>query len=138
MTAIWASDEASYSGAHVRFERIWQHPKPSQKPHPPILLGAERGKAFERVVEYCDGWLPAGLLGEDVRPHVAELRRLAAEAGRPEPSVTVFGCPPRADAIELHEEAGAERILFRLPSEGGRDAVLPLLDELAGFVGRFA
>jgi hypothetical protein len=38
--------------------------------------------------------------------------------------------------VELHQEAGAERILFHLPSEGGRDAVLPLLDELAGFVGR--
>jgi probable F420-dependent oxidoreductase len=136
MKAIWSSDEATYAGEHVRFERIWQWPKPLQQPHPPILLGAERGAALRRVVDYCDGWMPAGLLGQDLRDHTAELRRLAADAGRPAPSVTVFGCPPDEEVIALHEEAGAERILFRLPSEGGREAVLPLLDELAAVVER--
>jgi probable F420-dependent oxidoreductase len=135
MKAIWATEESSYVGEHVRFERIWQFPKPLQKPHPPILLGAERGPALQRVVDYCDGWMPAGLLGQDLRPHIEELERLAAEAGRPRPSVTVFGCPPREDAIALHAEAGVERVLFRLPSEPA-ESVLPQLDELAAHLER--
>jgi probable F420-dependent oxidoreductase len=35
MKAIWALDEASYSGEFVHFERIWSYPKPAQRPHPP-------------------------------------------------------------------------------------------------------
>ena len=42
MKAIWTEDEASYSGRHVEFERIWSWPKPVQKPHPPILVGRQR------------------------------------------------------------------------------------------------
>ena len=137
MKAIWASEEASYAGEHVRFERIWQRPKPRQEPHPPILLGAERGAALQRVVDYCDGWMPAGLLGQDLRPHVAELERLAEAAGRPRPSVTVFGCPAREDAVALHAEAGVERVVFRLPSEPA-PAVLARLDELAELAARVA
>jgi probable F420-dependent oxidoreductase len=39
MQAIWRDDVASYTGRHVRFERIWSWPKPVQRPYPPILVG---------------------------------------------------------------------------------------------------
>src|SRR5690349_8837305 len=35
MKEIWTSDEASYAGEYVKFERIWSWPKPAQRPHPP-------------------------------------------------------------------------------------------------------
>src|SRR5215210_1866191 len=35
MKTIWTSEEASYDGRYVSFERIWSWPKPVQKPHPP-------------------------------------------------------------------------------------------------------
>lgn len=133
MKTIWTSEEASYDGEHVRFERIWQDPKPLQKPHPPILLGAERAGALERVVAYCDGWMPAGLLGHDLREPIAELRRLAEEAGRPRPSVTVFGSREEAEALEGYAEAGVDRVLFRLPSEPA-ETILPRLQRLAELI----
>src|ERR1019366_8454200 len=39
MKAIWTQGEASYAGEYVAFERIWSHPKPAQRPHPPVLIG---------------------------------------------------------------------------------------------------
>ena len=39
MKAIWTSDEASYQGSYVSFDRIWSWPKPAQRPHPPVLVG---------------------------------------------------------------------------------------------------
>src|SRR5437764_11135907 len=39
MKAIWSSEEASYDGRYVHFDRIWCRPKPTQKPHPPIIVG---------------------------------------------------------------------------------------------------
>jgi probable F420-dependent oxidoreductase len=40
MRAIWTQDEAEYHGRHVDFGPIWSWPKPAQRHHPPILVGA--------------------------------------------------------------------------------------------------
>jgi probable F420-dependent oxidoreductase len=58
MKEIWTKDEASYRGEHVSFDAIWSWPKPVQKPHPPILLGSGSARGRQRVVDYCDGWMP--------------------------------------------------------------------------------
>src|SRR3954466_141052 len=50
MKAIWTSEEASYHGRHVSFDRIWAAPKPIQKPHPPVLVGGNADKTLDRVV----------------------------------------------------------------------------------------
>ena len=48
MKAIWAEDEASYHGNFVDFDRIWSWPKPTQKPHPPILVGGNGERTLDR------------------------------------------------------------------------------------------
>src|SRR6185503_11198769 len=58
MKKIWTEDEPSFEGEFVRFAPIWSWPKPVQKPHPPVFLGGHGRRALERVVDYCDGWLP--------------------------------------------------------------------------------
>src|SRR5580692_4421599 len=40
MQALWTEDESSYSGEFVSFPPVYSYPKPVQKPHPPLLLGA--------------------------------------------------------------------------------------------------
>jgi hypothetical protein len=77
--------------------------------------------------------MPAGLLGHDLRDPIAELRRLAEAAGRPRPSVTVFGCPAEREALERHAAAGVDRVLFRLPSEPAQ-AILPRLERLSALI----
>ena len=39
MKQLWTEDVASYHGEHVNFDRVWQWPKPVQRPHPPIIVG---------------------------------------------------------------------------------------------------
>src|SRR5579884_3732721 len=58
MKALWTQDEAAYHGDMVNFDPVWSYPKPTQQPHPPILLGGETDYTLRRVVEYCDGWFP--------------------------------------------------------------------------------
>jgi probable F420-dependent oxidoreductase len=138
MKEIWAKDEAEFHGEFVSFDPIWSYPKPAQKPHPPILLGVNTPSARQRVVEYCDGWLPLGARAGDLAAGIADLRRRAEKAGRDPRSITVsvYGATPEAGAVREYEKAGAERAVFRLPSEG-RDAVLPLLDQYAGLARTF-
>jgi alkanesulfonate monooxygenase SsuD/methylene tetrahydromethanopterin reductase-like flavin-dependent oxidoreductase (luciferase family) len=87
------------------------------------------------VVDFCDGWLPIGRDQKTVLDGIADLERRAAEKGRPMSSISisVFGAPPKDEALEAYERAGVGRVLLRLPSEG-RDTILPLLDRYAGLV----
>ncbi len=61
MKTLWTQEEAEYQGERIGLEPTWAWPKPSQKPHPPILMGAAAGpKTTADMVEYCDGWIPLG------------------------------------------------------------------------------
>ncbi|HWI27040.1 MAG TPA: TIGR03619 family F420-dependent LLM class oxidoreductase, partial [Stellaceae bacterium] len=36
MKALWTQEEAEFHGEFVKFDKVWQYPKPKQKPHPPL------------------------------------------------------------------------------------------------------
>lgn len=136
MKEIWTKDEASYRGEFVNFEPIWQWPKPIQKPHPPILVGGDGPNTLKRVVRYGDAWMPVGRRA-DFKSRIAELNRLAAEAGRDPIPVSIFGAPAKSEVIGQYAEAGVERVIFNLPPAPASD-VLPLLKQQAEMAGRFA
>jgi probable F420-dependent oxidoreductase len=132
MKEIWTKKEASFNGDYVRLDRIWQDPKPLQKPHPPIIVGGDGATTFDRVVEFGDGWMPI------LRPHVnpvariPELRERLKQAGRDPKSapVSIFFAPPKREALDTLGAAGVTRAIFGLPCEG-REAILPRLDAYA-------
>ena len=115
--AIWAQDEASYSGRYVNFERIWCWPKPMQKPHPPVIVGGNGAKVLDRVLAYGDEWMPNRSTEEELVPRIGELNMRAAEAGRDPIPVSVMGMAPEPARIEQLEQAGVHRVLFWLPQE---------------------
>jgi len=139
MKTIWAEEEATYSGELVGFARIISYPKPVQTPHPPIIYGGATRMGIERVVRYCDGWLPFDVMGEALERRTGELRAAAEAAGR-DPSaigISVF-CFERPDerAIERYRALGAERVVLVAPRQ--RDATLAFLDEMAPLAARSA
>jgi probable F420-dependent oxidoreductase len=139
MKEIWTKENAEYHGEFVNFDPIWCHPKPVQKPHPPILLGVHSGNGLNRVVNYCDGWIPVGAAMPDFRASLQDLRARAEKAGRKpqELAVSIFMGPDKEDALRQYQELGVERVVFGVPSEG-KDKVLPMLDKYATFVPKFA
>ena len=86
MQALWADDEASFEGEHVRFSPSWSWPKPVQRgadgrPRVPVLLGGAPGpKLFAHIAEYGDGWIPIG--GAGLTEAIPRFRDAVAEAGR--------------------------------------------------------
>ena len=124
MKEIWTADEAEYHGRYVDFDKMWAYPKPAQRPHPPIIMGGDGPTTFDRVVEYCDGWMPIGgrpAQGPSLSEKIAMLRRQAKEAGRdPESiSVSIFGAQPDADLIGRMEAGGRRQ--DRLHAALGRE-----------------
>ena len=139
MKAIWTEDEASFDGEFVHFDPIWSWPKPVQRPHPPVILGAHGPKALARVVDYCDGWIPIGVRAGDLVAEFATLRRLAEEKGRDPASIsiTVYGAPADPEVLAGLRDTGVTRVVFGLPP-AGREKVLPLLDRYTGVMRSLA
>jgi len=137
MKELWTKDEAEFHGKYVSFDKSWSWPKPTQKPHPPILLGGETKYTLQRVVDFCDGWFPRGRNPEMLLGAWNELREIAAKKGRDVKtiSVSIFAAPPDQAKLDDFRKAGATRSLLLLPPEG-RDVVLPLLDQWAKLIGK--
>lgn len=132
MRALWANDEASYSGTYVQVPPTWQWPKPAQTGGPRIHLGGGVGpRLLGNVARWADGWLPIS-----ARTSLADrLQRLgnACEAEGRDPNeveVSVFGATTDADGLSALFEDGVNRAVLTLPT-AGRDTVLPLLDTWA-------
>ena len=57
---LWTADAPKYEGEFTSFDNILFHPKPVQKPHPPIWVGGESKPAKRRTARYGDAWFPIG------------------------------------------------------------------------------
>ena len=116
MKELWSKEEAEYHGTFYDFPPVRSFPKPSQQPHPPVLLGGSARNVLQRVVAWGDGWLPIRVTPEEVKMGRATLDALAAAAGR-DPStidITVFGQASDHDTLQRFVEAGASRVIVRL------------------------
>ncbi|MGV0750049.1 LLM class F420-dependent oxidoreductase [Mycolicibacter minnesotensis] len=94
--AIWTGDDVSFEGRHFRARGITAHPRPVSRPHPPIWIGGNTGRARQRVAERGDGWAPfpasPGLAStartaemnsvEALAAGIDDLKRRCDEAGR--------------------------------------------------------
>jgi probable F420-dependent oxidoreductase len=110
---IWTSEEASYHGKHVDFDRIWCWPKPLTQPHPPIIVGGHGKGVLDRVLAFGDEWMP-NRIGDDAKisARIARLRQAGEDAGRGPIPTTLANATTDPDVLELYEGAGVHRALF--------------------------
>ena len=134
MKAIWTQDEAEFHGDFVDFDPLWSWPKPVQKGGPPIWMGANSKWVFDRVAEYCDGWMPIGGSGSGGMENMAAAM---AERGRDMATLDVglFGAPLEEAQAASRLEQGFTHLVFGLP-QSEPSAVLHRLDDIAGLVDK--
>jgi len=89
---IWTDDVVEFRGQFYNIPASKIGPKPVQKPHPPILLGAYSPKAFPRIVHYADGWIPiAGSVPlEQQEQAINGLREAARKANKDPSNIRIF------------------------------------------------
>ncbi len=139
MKVIWTEEEATFHGDFVNFERIISYPKPVQKPHPRIIFGGATPLARQRVVDFCDGWMPIDVLLDDLPDAMADLARRAEAAGRDPKSieVTMFAFDGAdGDAILRYNDLGLDRVVLVAPR--ARDEALAFVDRFADMIERVA
>ncbi len=138
MKALWTQEQADFHGQFVNFDPIYSYPKPMQQPNPPIIMGGDGATTFDRVVQFCDGWLPisrGGALPAGLGDKIIDLKRRLEAAGRDPASVTItlFGASPNREQIDELQRMGVDRAIFGLPVQAPAE-VWPVLDEYAKLI----
>ena len=90
--------------------------KPQPK-RPPFLIGGGPQIAIPRSIKRGDGWMPVGVMPDDLQPLVADFNKQAADAGREQPQVVAMKTLPLdnlSEAVELaqaYRDAGATTLV---------------------------
>jgi len=155
MKRLWDQETAAFDGEHVSFTESWSYPKPAQRPHPPITIGATLTPATRQdLVERADGWMPirALLSTDELATNIASLRAEYVEAGRDPASLTVSLLDPDGamsgkrsieaferslpgvDLIEAWASIGVDRVIFAVPAHD-RELLAGTFDVLAERIG---
>lgn len=147
---LWTEDVASMEGAYVRFSDSWSYPKPVQRPHPPVLIGAGASAGtFDDVVTLADGWYP--LSSPAVPGQVAALT--ARNGGTPLPVTVVemagqdrgdpwyldggAGAADLGERARRYAAAGVHRLVVGVPT-AQTGSLARALDHLAALAARVA
>jgi probable F420-dependent oxidoreductase len=125
MKQLWTKTRAEFHGKFYDFPPVYSFPRPVQKPHPPVILGGMAPNVLKRVAAWGDGWMPNRVVPEQIKQGRATLDELAETAGRDPASIhiSVFGQPPDLDLIRRFVDAGAERVIVRLPTAAEKEAL---------------
>lgn len=138
MKELWKG-EGEFHGKYYDFGPVVCKPLPTQRPHPPVLLGSiANPRVYKRVVEWGDGWLPFTTDLGEIAEGRAAISKFAAGAGRDPSSidVTLFSppmCFRKASDVAEVQKAGADNLLLWLMGED-EASILSELEDLAGEV----
>jgi F420-dependent oxidoreductase-like protein len=61
--ALWTQERSSFSGRYYRLSGAIHSPKPLQRPHPPIWMGAGGEQTLRLTARHADVWNPSGPAG---------------------------------------------------------------------------
>jgi alkanesulfonate monooxygenase SsuD/methylene tetrahydromethanopterin reductase-like flavin-dependent oxidoreductase (luciferase family) len=104
---LWTEDAVSMKARHFELDQASCSPKPLQKPHPPIWVGANADPAIERAARLGDCWyIGPGVEIATVERQMELYRRALDAAGKPFPAELpmrreVFVAKSREEAIRL-------------------------------------
>lgn len=114
-------DGWSFAGAHWRVESAVCHPKPIQRPHPPIIVGGEgRPRSARLAARWADEYNLNGIDPPETARRVEALRRACAAEGR-DPDALVYsmmaGVVVGSSEAELRARVAEMLRLFELPAD---------------------
>ena len=116
---LWTQERANFNGKHFKLENASFNPKPLQKPHPPILVGASGENVALRIVaQHAQMWNSFGT-PEVFRNLITRLEEHCRSIGRDpatiEKSVLVPGIFAPSEArrqIDGYAAVGVTHIIF--------------------------
>jgi probable F420-dependent oxidoreductase len=119
MKALWTTDRVTFDGEFWQLTGAAMEPKPVQKPHPPVWIGANGEPALRRAVRIGDGFFGAGSTSTARFAEQVQIVRAAlAESGRDPASFPV--AKRLYIAVDDNTERARQRVNQALSAMYGR------------------
>lgn len=133
MRKVWSGEVVEHESEHVHWTGFKSHPLPVQEPFP-VVIGGSKGKAFERIAKYGQGWFAPTISADQLEPLLRPLEQACAAEGRDVASVEISAMWVPAmgglDALRRYEDLGVSRLIVPAQALGGGNPV-DALDQLA-------
>ncbi|HET6417933.1 MAG TPA: LLM class F420-dependent oxidoreductase [Polyangiales bacterium] len=134
---VWSGEVVEHESEFLSWHGFKSYPTPAQKPHPPILIGGTTTKTLQRVVRSAQGWYAPSDSTRELSEKIEELKKMAAQAGRPFESIDVttnWRIAKHPDLLPELEELGIGRAIVLLGATGESDP-RKAIDLIASKVG---
>ncbi|MEN3974916.1 LLM class F420-dependent oxidoreductase [Emcibacter sp. SYSU 3D8] len=135
MRKVWSGDVVEHESEFVSWHNFKSYPVPVQTPLP-VHIGGSKGKVFERVARYGNGWYsPSGSVTE-LTEQLAVLRDTCDRVGRDFNEIEITGVwamKGGADAVKRFADIGVHRLtvpVFALWPDKAADMIKQLGDEI--------
>ncbi len=126
IVSLWCDERPSCAGRYVSFSGVDAHPRPVQRPHPPIVVGGQSAGALRRALRRGSGWYGFGLDLEGTRRCLAALDHERSAVERPEAlgRLEISVTPPPGtsiDDIAAFADLGVDRLVLLLLAREERE-----------------
>jgi probable F420-dependent oxidoreductase len=108
-----------FEGEFTSFKEIEFEPRPVQRPHPPLWVGGETGRALRRAATWADVWHPARLAPHRLAESGARLDELAGR--KVTRSIRLAYSAETKDevlaTVEAYAEVGCAHVIIEVKAE---------------------
>ncbi|WP_340265625.1 LLM class F420-dependent oxidoreductase [Sphingobium mellinum] len=108
MKQLWSGDPSPYQGRYFKFPGGRIHPKPVQKPYPPIIVGGDGMPAYKRIVELGDGFQFNFKTLPEFKEMLDQLGPMMKAAGRDLSTLTMQLASTEVDLVREHRSEFSE------------------------------
>jgi probable F420-dependent oxidoreductase len=123
MQKVWSGEVVEHQSDFLSWSGFKSYPVPVQKPHLPVIIGGSKGKAFERIAKYGDGWYAPTSKPDQLAGEIDQLAAACREIGRDPATVEIstMWVPSRGglEAVDRYRELGVSRLVVPIFALGG-------------------
>ena len=117
MRKVWSGEVVEHQSDFLNWSGFQSYPLPVQKGGVPIIIGGSKGKAFERIARFGDGWFAPTNDAPSLEPMLEPLRVACDKHERDYDSIEItsmWDTKGGMDMVQQFADIGASRLIVPL------------------------
>lgn len=114
---VWAGNVVEHQSDFISWSGFKSYPLPVQETGIPIIMGGAKGKIYQRLAKYADGWFAPTDSAETLAPMLEPLKASCAEHNRDYNSIeltSMWNNRGGLDAVKAFADLGVSRLIVPL------------------------
>ncbi len=118
MRKVWSGEVVEHQSDFINWTNFKSYPLPVQNPLP-VIIGGDKGKVYQRIARYGDGWYAPTRSPADLAPRLQELKAVCEQEGRNYDDLEITAMWPLSgglDELKAYADLGVARLNVPLPA----------------------